>query len=316
MLFSLVVPVYNTKEYLADCLNSIVSQDFKDYEVIIVDDGSNDGSSEICDDYCYRNNNFRVIHQANDGLAGARNTGIKEAKGEWIWFIDSDDFIVPGALSAFVERMRFAKGDMYAFQYIKTDCKGNNPEEIFFREFQEIYEIKNEDDFLWNVEYRILPYKDGWEAWSRLYKRSIIIDNDLSFKDTKEVFAEDLCFVIEYMMCAETEVMLVNYLYCYRQRNDSIINTLDQKSVMPRLVHLLEDNYIEAKRFKNRQIIRNFDKLCYGIFRTHIYKLDGLTDEEIREEILKATNNRQIGKYINRVKDKLFEDISNRRKEK
>ncbi len=313
MLFSLIVPVYNTKEYLEDCLHSISIQDFEDYELIIVDDGSTDGSERISDNYCLENKNAKVIHQSNQGLAGARNTGLKAAKGEWIWFIDSDDFIVPGALSALVERMRFAKGDLYAFQFVRTDENGENSEEIFFREFQEIFKLERERDFLWNIDHRVLAYKDGWEAPSRLYKRSIIMDNDLSFKNTKEVFAEDLCFLAEYMMCAKAEVMLVNYLYCYRQRNNSLMNSLDQKTVIPRLIHLLEDNYMEAKRLNKRQTIKNFDTFCYGIFKTHIHKLDGLTNGEIREEIDMAANNSLIGKYVKKVRSRLYTEIDNRR---
>ncbi len=309
MLFSLIVSVYNTKKYLDQCLDSIALQDFGDYELIIVDDGSTDGSAQICDDFCKGRTNAKVIHQENQGLAGARNTGIKEAKGEWIWFIDSDDFIVPGALSALKERMRFAKGDLYAFQFFRTDENGENHESIFFREFQEKFRLDEERFYLWNMDHRLFPYKDGWEAPTRLYKRSIIIDNGLAFKDTTKVFAEDLCFTAEYMMCCRTEVMLVNYLYYYRYRGDSITNTLDQKTVLPRLINLLEENYKEAVRFKKKQTIKNFDTFCYGIIRTHIHKLDKLTDDEIRSEIVNATKNKHIGKYMKKVRTRLFKEI-------
>ena len=319
MLFSLVVPVYNTKEYLKTCLDSIESQSFDDFELIIVDDGSTDGSGQICESFCESFNSdssrkrvARVIHQDNQGLSGARNTGIREAKGEWIWFIDSDDSIVPEALASMHERMKFAKGDMYAFQYIRTDEKGENPENIFFRESQSIVRIKGEGDLLWNLDNRIFPYKEGWEAWSRLYNRSIIEKNKLEFKDTKKIFAEDICFLTEYMMCIKTAVMLVNYYYCYRQRSVSLMNSLDQKTVIPRLINLLEDNYHTAKRLKKRQSIKNFDTFCYGLLKSNINKLYSLTDEEIRSQIVDGERNRSVGKYLRKVEKRLFDEIDGR----
>lgn len=315
MLFSLVVPVYNTSKYLETCLKSIEGQDFDDFEVILVDDGSTDGSEAICDEFCKRFGKVKVVHQANQGLSGARNTGISQAQGEWIWFIDSDDSIVSGALSSIHERMKFAKGDLYAFQYIKTDEEGNNPEEIFFRESQSIVRIKGEGDLLWNLDNRIFPYKEGWEAWSRLYNRNIIVRNNLEFKDTKEIFAEDICFLTEYMMCIKTAVMLVNYYYCYRLRSVSLMNSLDQKTVMPRLLNLLEDNYKVAKRLNKKQCLKTFDTFCYGVLRTNIHKLDSLSDEEIKAQILEGTKRRTIGKWVKKAQDRLFAEISNRNKQ-
>lgn len=312
MLFSLIVPVFNTKDYLEQCLSSIVEQNFEDYELILVDDGSYDGSQDICDKFCEGKANYRVIHQENRGLSGARNTGIKEAKGDWIWFIDSDDFIMPGALSALQERMRFANGDMYVFQYYRTDEKGDNSKAIFFREFQEIYRLDEERYFLWNMDHRLLQYKDSWEACFRLFKREIILDNKLHFKDTNIVFAEDLCFVIEYMMYCRSEVMLVNYLYCYRFRGNSLVNTAAQKEVLPKMFNLLEETYKEAKKLKKRQIMKNFDAICFRLISTHITKLNELTDEELCLEIAEGTKRKLIGKQVRKVKDKLLVEIANR----
>ena len=312
MLFSLVVPVYNTKDYLAKCLSSIEAQDFPDYELILVDDGSDDGSEDICDEFCKGKTNCKVIHQTNTGLAGARNRGIKEAKGDWIWFIDSDDFIVSNALSTLHERMRKAHGDVYVFQYYRTDENGENREEIYFRDTQLIVPLDEEKLFLSNLDERLLQYKDSWESTTRLLKRSIINEHQLEFKDTGKVFAEDLCFVIEYMMYCTSQVMLVNHLYCYRMRNTSIMNSLDQKTVMPRLLNLLEDNYKEAQKANKRQTVKHFEIICFGVIRTHIKKMTALSDDELRSEISSGTERKLIGKYIKKIKNQLFTEIENR----
>ena len=322
MLFSLIVPVFNTGKYLNQCLESIEKQDFDDYEIIIVDDGSTDESPRICDEFCEKINNrtngsvrARAIHQSNEGLAGARNRGIKEAKGDWLWFIDSDDFIATDALKVLCERMRFAKGDLYAFQYAKTDESGNITERVIFRTNQENFKIKNEGDLLWYYSNRFFNYSDGWEAWNRLYKREIIEKNNLCFKDTKQVFAEDLCFATEYMLCISDMVFLVNALYYYRQRKDSIMGSLKQQTILVRLINLLEDVYLEARKHEKKKVCWHFDSICYELLSDHIkYKLWTLTDEEISASLKVAYTNKTIGRFIKRHRLKLFTDTKRRQK--
>lgn len=98
-MISIIVPVYNVKNYLRRCLDSILAQDYQDYEVILVDDGSTDGSERICDEYAAGNGCFRVFHQANGGPSAARNKGNEMARGEYIIYIDSDDMVLPDYLS-------------------------------------------------------------------------------------------------------------------------------------------------------------------------------------------------------------------------
>lgn len=93
MLFSIIVPIYNIKPYLDRCLISLIGQTYKDIEIILVDDGSTDGSSELCDKYAAQDNRIQVLHKENDGLSDARNKGLELASGEYILFVDSDDYI-------------------------------------------------------------------------------------------------------------------------------------------------------------------------------------------------------------------------------
>lgn len=94
-MISIVVPVYNVEKYLKKCLDSVISSSYKDWECILVDDGSKDNSGLICDEYVKKDSRFRVIHKQNGGLSSARNAGMEVAKGKWLMFIDSDDFISP-----------------------------------------------------------------------------------------------------------------------------------------------------------------------------------------------------------------------------
>lgn len=100
-MISIIIPVYNVEKFLPECLDSILCQSYSDYEVILVDDGSPDGSGAICDSYAERDNRFRAIHQRNSGVSIARNNGIAQACGEWVTFVDSDDWLDPDFLSSF-----------------------------------------------------------------------------------------------------------------------------------------------------------------------------------------------------------------------
>ena len=90
---SIIIPVYNTRSYLIECLDSVIAQTFNNIEIILVDDGSNDGSEKIVDEYALRDERIKVIHQKNQGLSAARNTGIKASKSPYIMFVDSDDYV-------------------------------------------------------------------------------------------------------------------------------------------------------------------------------------------------------------------------------
>lgn len=120
MKFSVIVPVYNVKDYLEKCVHSVLAQTADDYELLLVDDGSTDGSGALCDALSARFG-CRVIHQENGGLGAARNTGIAAAQGEYLIFLDSDDFIAPGMLEGLLAEMAQHSADIYSFGLVTTD---------------------------------------------------------------------------------------------------------------------------------------------------------------------------------------------------
>lgn len=122
---SIIVPVYKVEPYLHKCVDSLLAQDYSDYEIILVDDGSPDGCPEICDNYAERYANIRVIHQQNGGLSVARNAGIAVAQGEYICFVDSDDFWQPNVLGALMAQIAREKLDVLRFGYRRVDEAGS-----------------------------------------------------------------------------------------------------------------------------------------------------------------------------------------------
>ena len=126
MKVSVIVPVYNVEAFLTKCVDSLLAQDLpaSDYEIILVDDGSTDDSGALCDDFAAAYGNIFVIHQANRGLSGARNAGIPAAMGEYILFVDSDDFLEPNVLGGLVKLMEDKDLDILRFNYQNVNMKG------------------------------------------------------------------------------------------------------------------------------------------------------------------------------------------------
>lgn len=120
-LVSIIIPVYNVEKYLYRCVKSILSQDYYDYEIILVDDGSTDGSGMICDELTEQHGHISVIHKPNGGQGSARNAGLNHAKGKYIWFIDSDDYISPHSLSVIMSQITQGDFDALFFPYIKSN---------------------------------------------------------------------------------------------------------------------------------------------------------------------------------------------------
>ena len=115
MLISVIVPVYNVERYLRQCLDSLINQTYNELEVIMVDDGSKDSSGKICDEYSEKYDNFKVVHKENAGLGMARNTGFEHIKGEYVTFVDSDDYLEPDCIATLYNELRNKDVDM---------CKG------------------------------------------------------------------------------------------------------------------------------------------------------------------------------------------------
>ena len=223
---SIIIPVYNTEQYLVECIESIIKQNYDDYEIILVNDGSKDNSGLICDSYAKQYKNIKVIHKNNGGLSDARNEGLKLAKGEYVLFIDSDDYIYPNSLKkiskilnesnevdlVFLEALKF-----YPNGKIETLNNGLKRENISLKSHEEVLQ------FLCSLS------KFPASAWSKIVKRELIIKNNLYFE--KDLISEDVDWTLNLLIYAEKFDYCGDNYYCYRQnRLDSITNNLGIKS--------------------------------------------------------------------------------------
>ena len=170
---SIIVPVYNAEAYLEKCINSILAQCFKDFELLLIDDGSKDKSGEICDKYASLDNRIQVFHKQNNGVSSARNIGLDRAKGKWITFIDSDDWIDNTYLDSFLKQ-----SDEVNLIISGCRCFGDNLKSINLQEAS--INIENELYDIWKKHYYSGDFI-YWYPWGKFYKNSIIQKNKLRF---------------------------------------------------------------------------------------------------------------------------------------
>ena len=209
MFFSIIIPVYKTEDYLRKCIASILNQSFTNYEVILINDGSPDNCPKICDEYAKQDARIIVIHKENGGVSSARNEGIKIAKGDYIWFVDSDDYIEENALEILKGHIDRTTADLYVFEH----------------GFNEYYEVTNMDNLLCDHYFK---YHFGFEPWNKVYKRETIAENSLFF-DCEEKVGEDLLFNVNFYTKMKNCLFVDEKLYNYVVRENSAMTTKDNK---------------------------------------------------------------------------------------
>lgn len=226
--YSFIVPVYNTSKYLKKCLDSLVKQTFKDFEIIIVNDGSTDNSSNIISKYQDTYKNIKVVNQKNEGLSMARNNGVKEANGKYLIFIDSDDYVEKDLLQEVNKEIKDT--EVLRYQVISENEDGSN--KVNFNE--EVFDIVN--------GYQAFKYLSNYHfvepAWCYAFKKDYYVNNKFSFK--KGVYHEDFG-LIPYVIYKARKVKSISYLgYHYIQRDGSIMNNNDYKKTVKKAFDMLE----------------------------------------------------------------------------
>lgn len=192
---SIVIPLYNAEHFISKCLDSVFSQTFQDFECIVVDDGSTDDSLRICLDYAKNEERLRVLHINNSGVCAARNLGIREAKYNWITFIDSDDYIDSDYLQSFIPHLHINR--FCTHRAVKKIINETQIQEIgISKNF--VYNINNNDNYaLLNRNHLILA-----SSWIKVFSKELLIKHNIFFDD-KITCVEDRIFVAQYLLLDE-----------------------------------------------------------------------------------------------------------------
>lgn len=189
-MISIIIPVYNISDYLDRCISSVLKQSYKNLEIILVDDGSTDNSGEICDNYKKEDKRIKVIHKENGGVSSARNTGLENANGEYVAFIDGDDYIEEDYFKILIDNIKKYNCDISCCNLVTVETNGKRNKEF---NASKIYDAKYIiENYFFNNFIKTIMYG----PYNKLYKREII--GNIRFKNYK--YAEDVLFVFEVLM--------------------------------------------------------------------------------------------------------------------
>ena len=260
-LLTVVIPVYNVEKYLNRCLESILIQEWKNYDIILVDDGSTDRSPQICDDYVKTYDFISVIHKENGGLSEARNTGISQAKGEYIYFPDSDDWIEPDTFIDLAEALESQKFDIISFN--REFVKGE--EDVIISDSVETQVFYGKDAFVHMLKH---SYITGF-ANDKIYRKSLFIDNNILFPSRK--YYEDLGTNYKLFLSAQKVYATNQKYYHYLIDNpDSITQSWNEKKFRDMFGFYKEIFYSDFVRSQLNQEELHLSQLYYVNGLTHI----------------------------------------------
>lgn len=218
---SVVIPVYNVAKYLEQCVECVLKQTFQDFEIILVDDGSTDGSGALCDEIAGRDKRIRVIHKENEGSGPTRTRGLLEAKGEYVAFADADDYFVPTMYEELYKLGSAVKADLVisAATSVYFDKDGNevgqNPikcKEVHFNSLQQCREGVME----------LFPTTTIFDVpWNKLYRRSVAVENNLEFRRLRR--CQDAVWNLDFYACCSRVVSTSKAYYYYRENTQLLV---------------------------------------------------------------------------------------------
>lgn len=229
--FSIVLPIYNVEKYLDRCINSILRQDFDDYEIILVDDGSKDSCPALCDEWALKDERIKAVHKKNGGLGYARNTGLEHAKGKYIFFIDSDDYIMPGLLSAVSQEISKNQSDIVFYGFSRVDSQDNVLSQLIPFIEKDYYdnpaEIKNKllPEFIAKSPHTGIASNLRISAWNCCTKIELFNKYRLRFPSEREYISEDLYFYMDLFNVLNKVSILKKDYYRYCQNQGSLTFT-------------------------------------------------------------------------------------------
>lgn len=214
---SVVVPIYNVENYLDKCVDSIVTQTYKNLEIILVDDGAKDNSGELCNKWAEKDDRIKVVHKENGGLSSARNAGMEVATGDYIMFEDSDDWLELELIEKCVERITEDNSELVIFGYKKVDEQGQNLGEFTFGN-----DTLSRNELAEQLFYRIVEMSFGY-AWNKLYDFNVIKKSGLK-NDSSIIDREDLVFNMQ-MLSYWNKISYLEFAgYNYLQRTTSLLH--------------------------------------------------------------------------------------------
>lgn len=234
VLISVVIPVYNTEKLLNRCVDSLLSQEYSDFELILIDDGSTDNSPKICDDYAQNDKRVRVFHKSNGGVSSARNIGVDNAHGDYIWFIDSDDFVESESFATISKSIKESNRDIYEFAFFR-----NNEKKALYNKSFSIYSNKD-------IMRTFLSFPK-FHLWNKILRRTTIGDTRFLNKCS---IGEDFLFLTYVYNKSKTYSYIDTTIYQYFDgREGSAMTTLSKEQNLRNMNVVFRDILNNRKAF-------------------------------------------------------------------
>lgn len=277
---SIIIPVYNVEKYLRECLNSIVNQTFKNIEVICINDGSTDRSLEILREYEQKDDRFVVISQENKGVSAARNTGIDRAKGEYIMFVDSDDWIANNACERVYNTAKAKNCDILLFSHYKfTNYSYTSDGRLL-----DLY-IASQGQCITFEQFSEFIILSPCESWGKLYRTDFIKQNKLQFPMQIQ-FGEDRVFYLEACIKAKSICVLFEHLYYYRfDSNGSLVH--NSKTSLPHLykMHIAIKHIIDFANIERKDIV--YSQCLNRTIRAYLWQWYSIHNSSVQSKGIK-----------------------------
>ncbi|XZJ41468.1 glycosyltransferase [Clostridium perfringens] len=286
---SIIIPVYNAEKYLDKCLDNIINQSFNNYEIILVNDGSTDNSEKIVDDYVNKYSNIIKINKKNGGPGAARDEGLKIARGNYISFVDSDDYVDSNMLSYMMNYIKKYNCDIAICGiYMFDDYTGKELGKIELSEENREKPLNREELITLYLNNKITGH-----LWNKIYKRSLLIKERISFSDTK--YYEDMYPTLKILDNVKYGIYVDNCYYRYRQVNGSITKSYTEQHVV---------DYINAIKLCEEYVNNMYDKDLYDNYLKQ-FKLYNLNTVLKIYYKFKKYNRKNINKKFNFYFDRL-----------
>lgn len=274
---SIVVAIFNVENYLDRCVLSIVNQTYKNIEIILVDDGSTDSSSILCDHWHQKDDRIKVIHKGNGGLSDARNAGLSRATGDYICFVDGDDYIEKNMVEASLKHAINNKADVVIFSNYVVSAN-NQKIQHNIHSSQKLYTESNIIPQLLNECIGTIPsnksdYDIGFSPWGRLCRRSVLVNNNVCFKDEHILIYEDLMFLLDLLPVITKAVVINQPLYDYCENSNSLTRRFDVSrfnKIKKQYYYLKNNRQYNKLIFENSETELRFKRTFIGYIRNAV----------------------------------------------
>lgn len=304
---SIIIPIYNVEKYLDRCITSIQNQTLKNIEIILVDDGSPDNCPRLCDEYAKKDSRIKVIHKKNEGLGLTRNAGLEIATGEFVAFVDSDDWV---DVTMYETLYRTAKKNHCDTVYCNTQYYYSPNKIIPFKEVETetIFQSRKEiDSFLLDMLAPLPKYHSDVKymvsVWKAIYSKNIIDYHNLRFVSERIIASEDMVFHAQYLKVAKKVCFVPNYFHYYFQNDSSITHTYSDVRIEKLRNFIQEMDSIFSQHFSKSDYYIRLQRKALHYLRTSFH---------IKYETTKMQSyKKQLQEFRNLCNDKIFSIIFN-----